>query len=286
MGKCTEKQQGANKNLHFGLATGPPTTQKCEHCDGHFAVSFISDYDRFYAHAHRQVAGPMWNGPLHDTDFVDKVLHNLPNVKLGTADRIAGMLTVARHVRLLTSARLLSSAITDAHCPYRSWKRHFTLRQLELHLASTQHVFLSSRWPRHWSMAVIKSLAHMLAPAASRQMRRISSSSTLCGNGLNRILSRWTTSRNTAQRECFWQSHLSKSLAFIIVVARCNTGISDPSLPRSEIDLSYNQAADKAMLANVKLVRYQQNPTANWGPQAKAGRNTAKKAKLEAAGST
>lgn len=37
-----------------------------------------------------------------------------------------------------------------------------------------------------------------------------------------------------------------------------------------------------AMLGNVKVVRYQQNPTANWGPQAKAGRANGKKAKLDA----
>lgn len=38
-----------------------------------------------------------------------------------------------------------------------------------------------------------------------------------------------------------------------------------------EIDLTYNKAVEEAMLLNIKLVRYQQNPTANWGPQVKAG---------------
>ena len=37
------------------------------------------------------------------------------------------------------------------------------------------------------------------------------------------------------------------------------------------VDLSHNRLADTAMLTNIKLVRYQQNPTAHWGPQAKAG---------------
>lgn len=35
------------------------------------------------------------------------------------------------------------------------------------------------------------------------------------------------------------------------------------------------------MLGNVKIVRYQQNPTAEWGPQARAGRVNGKKAKLD-----
>ena len=30
--------------------------------------------------------------------------------------------------------------------------------------------------------------------------------------------------------------------------------------------------AEEAMLSDIKLVRYQQNPAENWGPQAKAGK--------------
>lgn len=50
---------------------------------------------------------------------------------------------------------------------------------------------------------------------------------------------------------------------------------------RSQVDFSHSVAADTAMLGNLKVIRYQQNPTANWGPQAKAGRPAAKKAKLD-----
>ncbi|EAU88621.2 tRNA (guanine-N2-)-methyltransferase [Coprinopsis cinerea okayama7 len=44
------------------------------------------------------VAGPMWNGPLHDSEFVGKVLEHLESHTdhYGTAPRMKGMLTVAK----------------------------------------------------------------------------------------------------------------------------------------------------------------------------------------------
>ena len=39
---------------------------------------------------------------------------------------------------------------------------------------------------------------------------------------------------------------------------------------RHEVNLDYNAQVETAMLSNIKLVRYQQNPTAHWGPQSKA----------------
>jgi tRNA G26 N,N-dimethylase Trm1 len=47
-----------------------------------------------------QLAGPMWSGPLHDPEFVGKVIEHLRcnNVRYGTLTRMNGMLTVAKEV--------------------------------------------------------------------------------------------------------------------------------------------------------------------------------------------
>lgn len=47
-----------------------------------------------------QIAGPMWSGPLHDKDFVGRVLQNLEasESNYGTATRMKGMLTIAKEV--------------------------------------------------------------------------------------------------------------------------------------------------------------------------------------------
>lgn len=47
-----------------------------------------------------QVAGPMWSGPIHDSDFVVGIIEHLESNqdKYGTATRMKGMLTVAKEV--------------------------------------------------------------------------------------------------------------------------------------------------------------------------------------------
>jgi tRNA (guanine26-N2/guanine27-N2)-dimethyltransferase len=45
----------------------------------------------------------MWNGPIHDPQFVGQILEHLEDSedKYGTATRMKGMLTVAKEVRAL-----------------------------------------------------------------------------------------------------------------------------------------------------------------------------------------
>jgi tRNA (guanine26-N2/guanine27-N2)-dimethyltransferase len=47
-----------------------------------------------------QVAGPMWSGPIHDSEFAASVLEHLESNqdKYGTSTRMKGMLTVAKEV--------------------------------------------------------------------------------------------------------------------------------------------------------------------------------------------
>ncbi|KAE9391642.1 N2 N2-dimethylguanosine tRNA methyltransferase [Gymnopus androsaceus JB14] len=82
LARLVEKQgAGDNVNLLFKTQPGPPVGNKCAECD-----SIL------------HLAGPMWSGPIHDTDFVSKVLeHTETNTEqYGTAARMKGMLTVAK----------------------------------------------------------------------------------------------------------------------------------------------------------------------------------------------
>lgn len=45
-----------------------------------------------------------------------------------------------------------------------------------------------------------------------------------------------------------------------------------------EIDITPHKDVESKLLMNVKLVRYQTNPTANWGPQSRAKVKTVKQA--------
>lgn len=48
------------------------------------------------------MAGPIWNGKLHNTAFIELVQAELPNLSdnFGTLDRIEGMLQVCKEVHL------------------------------------------------------------------------------------------------------------------------------------------------------------------------------------------
>ncbi|KAJ6596931.1 tRNA methyltransferase [Mycena vulgaris] len=82
LAKMTEKvHPSGSVNYNFKLQSGPPVGDKCPECDGVL-----------------HVAGPMWSGSLHDSEFVGKVLEHLATNETlyGTAARMKGMLTVAK----------------------------------------------------------------------------------------------------------------------------------------------------------------------------------------------
>ena len=70
-------------NFLYRQKAGPPVGDKCPECESVL-----------------HVAGPMWNGPIHDTDFVSKVVEHVRESgdKYGTSTRMKGMLTVAKEV--------------------------------------------------------------------------------------------------------------------------------------------------------------------------------------------
>ncbi|KAK7486794.1 hypothetical protein BaRGS_00021941 [Batillaria attramentaria] len=68
-------------NHKFVPGAGPPVGPACEHC----------------GHKH-QIGGPIWSAPVHDVDFIDKMLERIQRDAslFGTSERMIGMLSVAR----------------------------------------------------------------------------------------------------------------------------------------------------------------------------------------------
>lgn len=78
LGKAVEKPSGHK----FGYARGPVAPEKCSHCD-----------------TYHHIAGPMWGGPIHNDDFIDKMLDihkTLDPEVYHTLPRMEGMLTLAK----------------------------------------------------------------------------------------------------------------------------------------------------------------------------------------------
>ncbi|KDR81650.1 hypothetical protein GALMADRAFT_89844 [Galerina marginata CBS 339.88] len=82
LGKMLTKTSSSGQtNDIFKTQSGPSVPQECPECDSNL-----------------HIAGPMWSGPLHDPDFVGKVIvHvNENQAHYGTFARMKGMMTVAK----------------------------------------------------------------------------------------------------------------------------------------------------------------------------------------------
>ncbi|KAI0818751.1 N2,N2-dimethylguanosine tRNA methyltransferase [Irpex lacteus] len=76
----TVHEGNGSTNHSFKTHSGPPVGDRCPECNSTL-----------------HVAGPMWNGPIHDKEFVSQVLKHVEENenKYGTSPRMKGMLTVA-----------------------------------------------------------------------------------------------------------------------------------------------------------------------------------------------
>ncbi|XP_048346927.1 tRNA (guanine(26)-N(2))-dimethyltransferase isoform X1 [Sphaerodactylus townsendi] len=89
-------------NINYKAASGPPVGLSCEHC-----------------HQRHQLGGPMWAEPLHDADFVQRVLSAVGSNpgRFQTSQRIQGILSMAieelRDIPLYYTLDHLSKTI---HC--------------------------------------------------------------------------------------------------------------------------------------------------------------------------
>ena len=74
LGKTSLSKDGTS--LKFSLPHGPPVDRNCKFC----------------SHSHH-IGGPIWLAPIHNVNFVKKLLDSLP-CHLGTIDRLVGMLSM------------------------------------------------------------------------------------------------------------------------------------------------------------------------------------------------
>ncbi|CAK7236603.1 RNA methyltransferase tRNA(m5U54)methyltransferase [Sporothrix curviconia] len=74
-------KKGSGTFFKYTFATGPTTKPRCEHCS-----------------SKTHLAGPMYAGPIHQAEFIQRILDDLPSVDTdiyGTTHRIRGMLQTA-----------------------------------------------------------------------------------------------------------------------------------------------------------------------------------------------
>lgn len=212
------------------------------------------------------IAGPMWQGPIHDAEFIDKVLavtEKCDKKTYGTTERIKGMLTLAR-------------SELEVSTPF-----YFNLNQL-------CSVFKSP--PISINEAARALGAGGYKVALTHAKKNCIKTDAPWENVL-RLNWLWLVKSNRQYlKECEEQSKtapLSEKVAAKVQLLQENIGYS-PNLAKGSVgarildmykDEAVPEDAEAAFevdnetskqlhkLRNVKMVRYQENPTKNWGPK-------------------
>lgn len=135
----TEKfnDRSGNTNVLFKTHVGPPVPEKCPECESPL-----------------HVAGPMWNGRIHDPQFVGRILEHLEDNgnNYGTSTRMRGMLSVAKEVGTLS--------------PFFLWKGcHRSSRYTGVECTVLLYTFEGGEFlPLHLSLVRRSSVSGQIAP--------------------------------------------------------------------------------------------------------------------------
>ncbi|EPQ58267.1 N2,N2-dimethylguanosine tRNA methyltransferase [Gloeophyllum trabeum ATCC 11539] len=213
-------ERSGNVNLLFKTHAGPTVPERCTECNSVL-----------------HVAGPMWSGPLHDPEFVGKVLEHLEADAdhYGTSTRMRGMLTVAKEELTFPFYFTPAKISSFFHCTCPSLDDVASALLHAGHSVSRSHACAGS-----------------LKTSASRR-------------DVHDVFRSWIKTHPVKMENVSEKSPAHQLLA------------KEPSFEANfkRHPLSVTPSA------KVKLVRYQQNPTANWGPGTKASSGTKRKRDLQ-----
>lgn len=188
----------------------------------------------------QHIGGPMYSGPLHDHKFIDQILEY--------ADESENALTNY----LGTIPRIKGM----------------------LHVAKEELTV-----PHHWSIAKMTGILHCESPP----YERILSAIVNAGYEVSGSHTGPRSIKTNAPASFMWDV----MRAWILEKPIREESIKEQSPganilkrrePKTPIDFTFNPKAKSASKA-AGLVRYQQNPTANWGPKSKAAITSARKLK-------
>lgn len=214
LGKHTIRENGSGK---YGLAQGPPVGPHCSYCG-------------FTNH----LTGPMYSGPLHNKDFIRKVLdineNQLTDEIYGTRKRIEGMLTLALNELdepFYFKPERIASVVKCQVPPLKTITAALGNLGYDASLthATPSALKTNANWDIIWS--IFKEYVKTKAP-----------------NDLTKM---------------------NQNAAGYKILSNESIEIKD-----KEISFDKNELSGKVeKLRRLKIVRYQENPTKNWGPKAK-----------------
>jgi len=218
LGRMTDRvnDRSGNATTLFKTHVGPPVPEKCPECESPL-----------------HVAGPMWNGPIHDSQFVGQILEHLDDNegKYGTFTRMKGMLTVAKE---------------ELSAPF---------------------YFTPSR---------VASFFHCTCPS----LDEISSALLHAGHQVSRSHAAPGSLKTTAARRDLHDVYRSWVKTHPVKMEKIPPNSPTRILLQKDPSVEANFTSHPFTVtqsSKVKLVRYQPNPTPNWGPATRAESGTKRK---------
>ncbi|KAJ8383746.1 hypothetical protein AAFF_G00215880 [Aldrovandia affinis] len=204
------KRISQGKHMKYSAATGPPIGPECEHC----------------GHRH-QLGGPIWAEPLHNTQFVQKVLSAVSGnpSRFGTARRIEGMLS------------MITEELEDVPLYYTVDSLSSTLHCNTPPLLQFRSALLHAGFRVSLSHACKNALKTNAPPGA-----------------LWDIMRSWEKN-NPVKRERLSETSPAFRILSAEPVLQACFDVREDANPQSR---------------RRHLMRFQENPQANWGPKARA----------------
>ncbi|OBA20658.1 TRM-domain-containing protein [Metschnikowia bicuspidata var. bicuspidata NRRL YB-4993] len=210
------------------------------------------------------VAGPMWGGPLHDAAFIDEVLRinsEASAAVYGTRERIKGMLTLARHELPQPFYFNLNQLCSFMRAPPVSIDE-FTRAAGNLgHRVSLTHAKKNCvKTDAPWEL-VLQIIVAWLRRSNTRLLAELRA--RLAAETFDDKKLKLQTKIASLEADLGASANLTNGMvgARILETVTPNAAV--------DFDTANEQSDSVARLRRLKMVRYQENPTKDWGPKSR-----------------
>ncbi|KAK0565514.1 RNA methyltransferase tRNA(m5U54)methyltransferase [Tilletia horrida] len=259
-GKVTEVQneKKGTSYLKFGGSPALTAGQECTECGGRM-----------------QTAGPMWTGPIHDSEFCKQVLAQLEEdpLRFHTAARIKGMVTLAANEIENALFYFTPTKISGLlHCENPTLKTVVsTLLRAGFEVSRSHCVpgSLKTTATRAQCFDLFRSWISKRSPVMMSNIKPGSPSRKLMGKAEARkaLLDRLTSASAsaTSSEQETTEGGSSSSTSHHTIINLVHGYGAGPDMIDFEIVDDHERAED-VLASGEKIVRYQMNPLPNWGP--------------------
>lgn len=219
-----------------------------------------------YCESHYNIAGPMWAGSLHNAEFVDRVLavnELLDPEVYGTTQRVRGMLTLARHELtepFYINLNQVCSFFKAPPIPIHDFCRAVGSRGYDVSLTHAKKNCVKTDAP--W-LVVLDINRQWLVKNNKKNLQDV-----------EQLLKDSPDDEKLKLKQQRLQEHveLSPNLTPGMVGYKILANLK-ASENTADFDTD-NAVSDRVnSLRKLKMVRYQENPSKNWGPKARPGRS-------------